>query len=333
MRKLKNWYVEMKSIKGKNNNNINGVLNLYNYIYDTQNSHPNHQKKDHKVIGFEQKHNTIVKNFLSLQQRMDNIHSLKSGKKRCGRKSSYGSSILLSFPKELNLKVEDYKKIRDLILIKLIEFLSKEYSLDYTKQDRDKYITNYILSSLHLDNSPHINIMVPNVMIDYKNQNNLTRVNLGKKKVSYFLKNSLNGILLNRFSKNHLDYQIKSHKETKKTNTMYSHKLKEVESKKEDLKSQIENLSNLFTDTNETIQKIQKRVSVYSNRMETSIKEQDNDKFEKNKKLILQNIEKMKKEFENKTQKKETSFDMNEFEKLKSNFENKTYNNHIDLKR
>ncbi len=333
MRKLKNWYVEMKSIKGKNNNNVNGVLNLYHYIYDTQNSHPNHKKKDHKVIGFEQQHKSIVKNFLSLQQRMDVIHSLKGGKKSCGRKSSYGSSILLSFPKELNLKVEDYKKIRDLILIKLIEFLSTEYNLDYNKQDRDKYITNYILSSLHLDNSPHINIMVPNVMIDFKNQNNLTRVNLGKKKVSYFLKNSLNGILLEKFSKNHLDYQVKSHKISKKPNTIYSHKLKQVEEKKEDLQSQIDNYSKLFSDTNETIQKLQKRVSIYSNRLETSLEEKNPVKFDKNKKLILQNLEKMKKEFENKTQKKDTSFDMSEFEKLKSNFENKTYNNSIDLKR
>jgi hypothetical protein len=163
----------MRSIKGKNNNHTKGVLNLYNYIYDIKNNHPNHKHKqqDHKVIGFEEKHNLIIRNFLTLQQKMDLLHSLKGGRKSSGRKSSYGSSILLSFPKELNLKIEDHKKIRDLILTRLIQFLSEEYSLNYKKQDRDKYITNYILSSLHLDNSNHINIMIPNVLIDFQSNN------------------------------------------------------------------------------------------------------------------------------------------------------------------
>lgn len=332
MRKLKNWYVEIKSIKGKNNNNVNGVLNLYNYIYDTENSHPNHKKINHKVIGFEQQHKTIVKNFLSLQQRMDVIHSLKSGKKSCGRKSSYGSSILLSFPKELNLKMENYKKIRDLILIKLIEFLSKEYNLNYTKQDRDKYITTYILSSLHLDNSPHINIMIPNVIIDFQ-FNTLVRTNLGQKKVSYFLKNCLNGILLERFNKNHLDYQIKSHQLSKKTNTIYSYKLKEVEEKKSDLETQIRHMKNIFDNKNKYIDKIQKRVDIYLNRMNTAIEQQDQPKFEKNKELVLKNLQKIKQEFEKKTQNEDKPFDIEKIENLKTKFQNKSYNNYKDLKR
>ena len=80
MRKLKNWTVIIKSIQSKKDN-LRGLFNLYDYIYDLKNHHPNHSTKDfHQVVGFEKNHQLIVKNFATLQQKMDLQHSLKQGR-------------------------------------------------------------------------------------------------------------------------------------------------------------------------------------------------------------------------------------------------------------
>jgi hypothetical protein len=329
MRKLKNWTVIMKNISQKNKDNVKSFLNLYEYIYDLKNQHPNHNfKHNHKVVGFEDRHPQISKNFLTLQMNMDLQKSLLQGKKSSGRKSGYGRSILLSLPNSIKLKEEDYKRIRDLILIKLINFLSGEYGLNYSKEQRDRFITNYILSTLHIqNNNDHLNILVPNVMIDYNNNNKLLRVDLGKRSVSYFIKKSFNYIMLNYFNQNYLDYEIKSHKETKKLNSQYTHKLKEVEERKEDLDYQIKNMKSLFDITNENILKLQKRVDIYLNRMDTSILEKDQDKFEKNRDLVLKNLQKIKEELQKDYSKQEIKPDLSMFDKIKIELENKSYTN------
>ena len=196
MRRLKNWTVIMKSISQKNKDNVKSFLNLYEYIYDLKNQHPNHNLKEfHKVVGFEDRHPQISKNFLNLQMKIDIEKNFLIGKKASGRKSSYGKSILLSLPSSIQLEEKDYKRIRDLILIRLVNFISSEYKLNYDKSQRDRFINNYILSTAHLQNSNnHINILVPNVFIDYNNENKLIRVDLGKRKVSYFIKKSFNYI-------------------------------------------------------------------------------------------------------------------------------------------
>lgn len=321
----------MKSIKGKNgSNNFKGLLSLYDYIYDLKNKHPNHSdKKYHNVVGFEKESNrrSILRNYLNIQQQMDLIHSLQEGKKSCGRKSSYGSSLMLSLPSIIKLENKDYKTIRDLILIKLVMFLSNEYNLNYTKEQRNKYINNYILSSVHIqNNNDHINILIPNVMVDYNNSNKLVRTNLGKKKISFFIKNTFNKIMLDRFQTNYLDYEIKSHEIQKKKNTQYNHKLNEVEQQKQDLQTQIKEVSFLFENTNETIQKLNKRVSIYLNRMDTSILENDKNKFDKNEKLVSSNIDKIKKELE-KLPTQNEDLNVNRFDKIKQELLNKSYNN------
>ncbi|CAM4312515.1 hypothetical protein [Arcobacter suis] len=318
----------MKSIQGKKDN-LKGFLNLYHYIYDIKNQHPNHNLKDnHKVIGFEDRDTLISKNFVNLQMKIDLEKSFLQGKKSCGRKSSYGKSILLSLPTEIKLSQENYKRIRDLILIKLITFLSNEYKLNYSKEQRDRYINNYILSSVHIqNNNDHLNILVPNVMIDYNNNNKLLRVDLGKRRVSYFIKKSFNYIMLNYFNQNYLEYEIKSHKETKKLNSLYTNKLKEVEEKKEDLNYQIKNMKSLFDITNENILKLQKRVDIYLNRMDTSILEKDQDKFEKNRDLVLKNLQKIKEELQKDYSKQEIKPDLSMFDKIKIELENKSYTN------
>lgn len=334
MRKLKNWTVIMKSINEKNKDNLKSFLNLYNYIYDIKNQHPNHSMKDyHKVLEFEKNHSQISKNFASLQMKMDIQRTFQKGRKASGRKSSFGKSILLSLPNEVKLNEEDYKKIRDLILIRLVNFISKEYNLNYTKQQRDRYITNYILSTAHLQNSNnHINILVPNVFIDYNNKNQLVRVDLGKRKVSYFIKQSFNYIMHQYFNKSILDYKIKSNKETKKTNSQYSYKLKQVEEQKKDLKLQISNMKSLFTFTNENLTKLQKRVDIYLNRMDTAIEEKNQEKFEKNKELVQKNMEKIKSELQKNINVNQKP-NLDKFEKIKSELAQKSYNISKDLKR
>lgn len=237
-------------------------------------------------------------------------------------------------PASITLDRLGYKKIRDMILIKLINFISNEYNLNYTKEQRDRFIVNYILSTAHLqDTNNHINILVPNVFIDYNQSNKLIRVDLGKRKVSYFIKKSFNNIMLNHFNENYLDYKIKSHKETKKLNSQYSYKLKEVEQKKDDMKSQINNMKYLFESTNVNILKIQKRVDIYLNRMDTSIIENDKSKFEKNRELVLKNIEKIKEEIEQDYSNSEKKADLTIFDKIKSELQNNSYTKTMTLKR
>ena len=314
----------MKSINQKNKDNVKSFLNLYEYIYDLKNQHPNHNLKEfHKVIGFEDRHPQISKNFLNLQMKIDIEKNFLIGKKASGRKSSYGKSILLSLPSSIQLEEgKDYKKIRDLILIRLVNFISSEYKLNYDKSQRDRFINNYILSTAHLQNSNnHINILVPNVFIDYNNENKLLRVDLGKRKLSYFVKQSFNYIMLQYFNNNYLDYEIQAHKISKKTN-LYSYKLKQ------DLINQISNMKNLFNLTNENLTKLQKRVDIYLNRMDTAIEEQNKDKFEKNKELIERNIEKIKEELQKDYSKQEIKPDLlSIFDKIKIELENKSYTN------
>jgi hypothetical protein len=335
MRRLKNWTVIMKSISQKNKDNVKSFLNLYEYIYDLKNQHPNHNLKEfHKVIGFEDRHPQICKNFLNLQMKIDiEKNFLIGGKKASGRKASYGKSILLSLPSSIQLEEKDYKRIRDLILIRLVNFISAEYKLNYDKSQRDRFINNYILSTAHLQNSNnHINILVPNVFIDY-NENKLIRIDLGKRKVSYFIKKSFNYIMLNYFNNNYLDYEIQAHKISKKTNSQFNYKLKQLEEQKEDLTHQISNMKNLFNLTNENLIKLQKRVDIYLNRMDTAIEEQNKDKFEKNKELIERNIEKIKEELKKDYSKQEIKPDLlSIFDKIKIELENKSYtNNKIGL--
>ena len=332
MRRLKNWTVIMKSISQKNKDNVKSFLNLYEYIYDLKNQHPNHNLKEfHKVVGFEDRHPQIFKNFASLQMKMNLQRSFQKGKKASGRKSSYGRSILLSLPSSIQLEEKDYKRIRDLILIRLVNFISAEYKLNYDKSQRDRFINNYILSTAHLQNSNnHINILVPNVFIDYNNENKLIRVDLGKRKVSYFIKKSFNYIMLNYFNKNYLDYEIQAHahKISKKVNSQFNYKIKQLEEQKKDLTHQISNMKNLFNLTNENLTKLQKRVDIYLNRMDTAIQEQNKEKFEKNKELIEKNLEKIKEELQKDYSKQEIKPDLlSIFDKIKIELENKSYTN------
>lgn len=316
----------MKSIQSKSNENLKGLLSLYNYIYDITNTHSNHQHKGHQVVGFEKVDNRdkILRNFANIQQKMDLNHSLKQGKKASGRKSSYGSSILLSLPNEIQLENKDYKKIRDLILIKLIDFISQEYDLNYTVEQKNKYISNYILSTVHLqpNSNNHINILIPNVFIDYNDNNQLIRANLGKKKISYSIKQNFNSIMLNHFNKDYLDYKIKEHtkKVSKNKVSQYSHKIKQAEQQIKD-----------FTQyTTQTIAKLEKRVITYLNRMNTAIEEHNQEKFYKNKQLVEKNISKIKEELENinNPNNPKSDFDISKFDKIKNELSKKDFSSY-----
>ena len=87
-------------------------------------------------------------------------------------------------------------------------------------------------------------------------------------------------------------------------------------------------MKNLFNLTNENLTKLQKRVDIYLNRMDTAIEEQNQEKFEKNKELIERNIEKIKEELQKDYLKQEIKPDLlSIFDKIKIELENKSYTN------
>ena len=93
-------------------------------------------------------------------------------------------------------------------------------------------------------------------------------------------------------------------------------------------------MKNLFNLNNENLTKLQKRLDIYLNRMDTAIQEQDKIKFEKNKELVQSNIERIKNELIQKDySKQEIKPDLSIFEKIKLEMENKSYINSITLKR
>jgi len=321
MRKLKNWYVEMSSIQ----NQMDGLLNLYRYIYDIKNEHPNHnsKKSTHRVLPFEKYHTQIAKNFINLQMKMEVERSLLSGKKASGRKASYGKSVMLSLPSGMSLGDDtNYKKLRNLILIRLVEYISKQYKLNYTKEQRDRFITNYILSTAHLqDTNNHINILVPNVFIDYNNNNKTIRVDLGKMGFSHHIKKSFNYVMLKYFNINYLDYKIQSQKTSKKPNSQYSHKLKQLQ----------EQIKDFTQNTTQTIGKLEKRVITYLNRMNTAIEEHNQEKFYKNKQLVEKNISKIKEELENINTLDTPKMDISKFEKIKNELSKKDFSSYNNM--
>jgi len=186
MKKLKNWFVRFETIKG----GAGGFINLADYIHNDM--HHNHDKMGHTIISYNEKHiDTVMRNYLSIQQRLDNEKLLNGV---AGRKASYGKSLVLSFPPDISLTDTQYKEINDIYIKSIVKFISKENGLNYTDKQVDKFAGMFILSSLHKqkNSNDHLNFIIPNVFRDYNNNNQLKRIDLGKKKYSYFLKKLIN---------------------------------------------------------------------------------------------------------------------------------------------
>jgi hypothetical protein len=275
-KKLKNWFVRFETIKG----GANGLINMADYILDD--NHTNHQKNNHYIIAYETASQTILKNMLSIQQNKDNEVLLN---RKGGRPASFGKSLIVSFPSEIKLSDENYKSIRDSLIIDLIKFISEENDLNYTNEQIEYFKRNFILSSLHKQpNNDHINIIVPNVLLDLNDNKKLKRIDLGKKRYSSFLKTLTNKLLL-KYGHNYLEYQIKSQRNNRNRKNKLHYATQQLQ----------EQLEKQELHLNEKVEKIQTRIGHYFNRMETAITENDKPKFDKNLEYVKSNLDKLKK--------------------------------------
>jgi hypothetical protein len=270
MKKLKNWFIGFKTIKG----GTAGLINIADYIYN--NKHKNHIKHGHEIVTFEAGNSEkILQNILHIQQSKENETLLK---RKGGRPASFGKSLLVSFPSEIKLSDEAYKALKDKLVDKFIKFISDNNNLNYTAEQIAYTKRSFIISSVHKqkNSNDHLNIIIPNVFLDLNKNKSLKRVDLGKKMYSHFLKTITNSLLLN-MGHNYLDYQIKRQRNNK------NHKNK--------LSYTIEQLQEVFKEMDflkDVSAKLEKRITIYMQRMQSAIEEKNEEKFETN--LSLANI-------------------------------------------
>lgn len=270
MKKLKNWFIGFKTIKG----GAAGLINIADYIYNDK--HKNHINHGHEIVAFEAGNSEkILQNILHIQQSKENETLLK---RKGGRPASFGKSLLVSFPPEIKLSDESYRLLKDKLVDKFIKFISDNNNLNYTTEQVAYVKRSFIISSVHKqkNNNDHLNIIIPNVFLDLNKNKSLKRVDLGKKMYSHFLKIITNSLLLN-MGHNYLDYQIKRQRNNK------NHKNK--------LSYTIEQLQEVFKEMDflkDVSSKLEKRITIYMQRMQSAIEEKNEEKFQTN--LSLANI-------------------------------------------
>ena len=304
MKKLKNWFIGFKTIKG----GAAGLINIADYIYNDK--HKNHLKNGHEIVAFEpDRSEKILQNILHIQQSKENQTLIK---RKGGRPASFGKSLLVSFPSEIKLSDEAYKMFKDKIVDRLIKFISDNNNLNYTTEQVAYVKRSFVLSSVHKqkNNNDHLNIIIPNVYIDLNNSKALKRVDLGKKMYSHFLKTMTNSLLLN-MGHSYLDYQIKLQRNNK------NHKNK--------LSYTIEQLQEVFKEMDflqDVSSKLEKRITIYMQRMQSAIEEKNEEKFETNLSLANKSYNKLKELVNEQHMEK-----LEKFEALKKNIiENKPTN-------
>jgi hypothetical protein len=313
-RKLKNWFVRFETIK----NGSVGVVNLSDYINDNQ--HNNHKKQGHEIISYDKDRNLILRNHLTIQQRADNVKLIRG---TAGRKSSFGKSIVLSLPKEIKLSNEDWKIINDRYIYELVNFISKENNLNYSKEQIEKYSNNFIQSTLHKqqDNNDHIHFLVPNVFVDYNKKSNLKRVDLGKLKYSHFSKNIINKIMLDNFNIDYLKHIIKDTRKNRNRKNKIHHTQDKLNQQLNQSTKDIEKLQDLFQELDSITsvsKKLSKNINIYINRMKTATEELNQEKFDKNLTYANKSYNKLKNLVE-----EENISKLSKFEELKKSIESK----------
>jgi len=307
MKKLKNWFVRFETIK----NGDGGVVNMSDYI--NNNKHPNHLKEGHEIVSFNKDRELVLRNHLTIQQRADNLKMIRG---KAGRKSSFGKSLVLSLPKEIELSNEEWKIINDKYIFELVRFISKENDLNYTNEQIKKYSNNFLQSVLHKqkNDNDHLHLLIPNVFIDYNKNNQLKRIDLGKMKYTHFSKNLMNKIILDNFNISHLDYLVKEVRSNRNRKNKIHHK-------QEQLNKDIEKLQSMFLELDflkSVSEKLSKNINIYINRMKTATEEQNKEKFEKNLNFANKSYNKLKSLVEDENLSK-----LSKFEELKKSIESK----------
>lgn len=317
MKKLKNWFVRFQTIK----NGAGGVVNLSDYINNNQ--HSNHNKDGHEIITLNKNRELILRNHLTIQQRADNLKMIRGS---AGRKSSFGKSLVLSLPKDIKLTNEDWKLINDKYIYELVNFISKENSLNYTNEQIKKYSTNFIQSALHKqkNDNDHIHLLVPNVFVDYNKNNQLKRIDLGKMKYSHFSKNLMNKIILENFNINNLDYQIKETRKNSNRKNRIHHTQDKLNQQLNQSTNDLKKLQDLFQELDflkSVSEKLSKNINLYIGRMRTATEELNQEKFNKNLDYANKSYNKLKNLVEEENQAK-----LSKFEELKKSIESKKSN-------
>ncbi len=317
-KRLKNWITIFKSLK----NGKKGLLTYLNYLHND--NHSNHLKNGHKIINI---HNNSWQNvFSNIVSKIQKRETEKILRGKGGRTASkYGQSITLNIPHILEDK--NLKDIADKIVFEFYKQIHSKEKLFYKKGEWSKFKNDLLYYNVHQQPSgskTQFNFILSEHIGDKK-------LDLSQKKYSYLFK-TISSEILKEYGYDINNYTIqKTHKQNNNTKIYKQNKLDNlldnVEKQKQTLKQQIEQIN---TNTNETIKKLEKRVSTYLLRMDTAIEEQNQDKFDKNKLLVDKNIEKLKQSLitTTKTDTVLASPNISQFEKIKKELE-KSYNTSI----
>ena len=334
-KKPKNFFTKFLSLK-----KINDLIRMTDYITDRNDEHINHSSDNHKTIVFnnQKEIDTKLKNIISIS----NYHSTKIKlNRKGGRPSSPATSIVISIPEQFGdnfISLLNLKLLHRLLITDIIEKLNEIYKLNWTQSEQKKFIDMYVISSIHFKkNNPHINIILPSIVETFKTKDNkqvrtkskVVKLRLGLKQFSYQTKllvdknmskigYSLSSYIIKKVRKNKKSNPIASLKQDIKIEKSQQEKItqtlqNELNSLQDDL-LQIKELFDSMEFLKESSEKLQKRISIYLKRMDTSFYEKNIQKFEKNEKLVNKSYNKLVELVDNKEK-------LKKFEDLKQKIE------------
>ncbi|WP_434580447.1 hypothetical protein MLC52_10890 [Sulfurimonas sp. NW15] len=296
--KPKNFYTEFLSMK-----TIKDLVRIADYITDRNDNHINHSSDNHKTVVFDNQ--TDVDRKLRNIINIANFHTTRIKLNRKGGKpSSPATSIMISLPEiigEKRISLEDMKKLHNIMIRDIVSKLNEIYKLNFTKNEAQKFINDYVISSIHFKkNNPHINIMLPSVVKTfttiekdnkkYRATNKIKKLRLGLRKFSYQTKLLVEQNML-KMGYSLSDYVIKKVRKNNKQNPIASMKqdIKDERLKQEKISTQMVEQTEEQKKLNIQLQKLVKRMEVYSRRAEEELakdrEQMDLKRLEKNKRL------------------------------------------------
>ncbi len=295
----KNFYTEFLSMKS-----IKDLIKITDYITDRHDTHLNHNSDNHKTIVFD--------NQLEIDRKLKNIINIANFhttriklNRKGGKPSSPATSIMIAIPDIIGNKkisLEDITKLHNIMIKDTVSKLNEIYKLNFTKNEEIKFIKDYVVSSIHYkDNNPHINIILPSIVKTfttikkednkkYRTVDKILKLRLGLRKFSYHTKLLVEQNML-KMGYSLSDYVIKKVRENKKLNPMASMKqdIKEERKKQQEISTQMEEETQEQKKLNIQLQKLVKRMEVYSRRAEEELaknkEEMDLKRLEKNQRL------------------------------------------------
>lgn len=294
----KNFFTKFLSMK-----TIKDLVRTTDYITDRNDNHINHSSDNHKTIVFDTQ--TDIDRKLRNIINISNFHTtqIKLNRKG-GRPSSPATSIMISIPEiigDKKISLEDMQRLHDIMIGDTISKLNEIYTLNFTKNEEKMFINKYVISSIHFkENNPHINIMLPSVVETFKTiqkenkkvrtRDNILKLRLGLRKFSYQTKLLVEKNLF-KIGYSLSDYLIKKVRDNKTQNPMASMKqdIKDERVKQQELSIQLQQEQSVNEELKIQLQKLVKRMEIYSIRAEEELaknrEDMDLKRLEKNQKL------------------------------------------------